>query len=1244
MLLKLRQALLALLLLTLAAPARADEGMWLPLLLKQLNEADMQRKGLKLTADQIYSINQGSLKDAVVQFGGGCTGEIISNEGLLLTNHHCGYGQIQQHSSVENDYLTKGYWAMNRSQELTNPGLTATFIIRMEDVTGQVLAGVPTANIAEADREKLVQTNIQRISQAAVQGTHYQTFIRPFYNGNEYYMFVTEVFQDIRLVGAPPSSIGKFGGDTDNWAWPRHTGDFSIFRIYAGPDNKPAPYSAQNVPFKPRHHLPISLAGVQPGDFTLVFGFPGRTNEYLTSWGVDEVCSVSNPAKIKVRDARLQVLDADMKASDKVRIQYAAKYAGIANYWKKWIGENRGLKKLDAVRVKQEQEVQFQQWAASGDDARRAAYAADITYGTNNEFGFDYLRDNMARETGELVQRKHHYAMVDEVDSVLIDDARTPLIISGPVPRGDVHEFYQLKPRIQRLVDEQKKLVQQYLVEARKGIKDGNDGHKDGEAGLALFRAYRGLPKSKPLIKFLSETGMRAVLQKVENHYLQDNSRQMPQADMPLFFTIDEKNNQIELTEKGIDLITAQGEDPHLFIMPDIGSEIATIELSTTLKDDEKLHTKEKLMQDYQEKSERVHTVNQLLKAYTLFEKDDQYILTDDGKVKIVDEQTGRVMEGRRYSDGLHQAIEAKENVRVEDATQTYATVTLQNYFRMYHKLGGMTGTAETEAGEFWDIYKLDVVVIPTNRGIQRQDEHDKVYKTVREKYNAVAEEIQTLVQAGRPVLVGTTSVEISELVSRMLKLRGIQHQVLNAKQNQREAEIVAGAGFPGTVTIATNMAGRGTDIKLRETSKDSGGLAIIGTERHESRRVDRQLRGRAGRQGDPGSSQFFVSLEDNLMRLFGSDRIAKLMDRMGLEEGEVIQHSMITSSIERAQKKVEENNFGQRKRLLEYDDVMNAQREVVYKRRRNALFGERLELDVWNMIYDVAEDIVASHKISGDYEDFKLAVIRVYGYDTYITEAEMKGMAAGTLSQKLYDEALGYYHSKNDHIAGNAMPLVNSLLAQNAPFENVAVPFTDGRKQVSAVASLLRSQATAGHEIIRSMEKSVVLSVIDTAWTQHLRQMDDLKQVVQNAVYEQKDPLLVYKFESFELFKGMIGKVNEDTLAFLFRADIPVQGGAQGTDEAEFYIEDELPTPAPLPKLKAEKEVSSVSLGAGPEDIGPDDAPVVKQQPVRSQKVANRNEKVTVQYMDGRIVSDVKYKTVEDDLLHNRCVLVGEA
>ncbi len=878
-------------------------------------------------------------------------------------------------------------------------------------------------------------------------------------------------------------------------------------------------------------------------------------------------------------------------------------------------------------------------------DERRRAYAADITYGTNNEFGFDYLRDNMARDPEELVQRKHHYAMVDEVDSVLIDDARTPLIISGPVPRGDVHEFYQLKPRIQRLVDEQKKLVQNYLVQARKLIAEGKDGPEDGDkhgnGGLLLLRAARGLPKSKPLIKYLSETGNRAVLLKTENFYLQDNSRQMPKADEPLFFTIDEKNNQIELTEKGIDLITAQGEDPHLFIMPDIGMEIAAIENTPGLSAEDKLQRKEQLMSDYNEKSERVHTVSQLLKAYTLFEKDDQYILTDDGKVKIVDEQTGRVMEGRRYSDGLHQAIEAKENVRVEDATQTYATVTLQNYFRMYHKLAGMTGTAETEAGEFWEIYKLDVVVIPTNRAISRADAHDQVYKTVREKYNAVALEIQKLVEAGRPVLVGTTSVEISELVSRMLKLRGIQHQVLNAKQNQREAEIIAGAGFPGTVTIATNMAGRGTDIKLKETSKAAGGLAIIGTERHESRRVDRQLRGRAGRQGDPGTSQFFVSLEDNLMRLFGSDRIANLMDKMGMEEGEVIQHSMITNSIERAQKKVEENNFGTRKRLLEYDDVMNAQREVVYKRRRNALHGDRMEVDILNMIYDVSEDVAVGHKQTGDYEDFKLSVIKTFGYDTEITAPQMGALQAPALTQKLYEEALAYFESKNEHIAANALPMVSELLAQPNAYENIAVPFTDGRKHITALANLRKAQVTQGHEILRGMEKVAVLSTIDTAWTQHLRQMDDLKQVVQNAVYEQKDPLLVYKFESFELFKRMIGKVNEETSAFLFHADVPVQEEAVGTNhEAEFYYEDEMPQP----QLTVQKELSSVSLGAGPEDMGPDAPPVVappKQAPVRSQKIANRNDKVSVQYMDGRVLRDVKYKTVEQDVLSQRCILV---
>jgi preprotein translocase subunit SecA len=868
-------------------------------------------------------------------------------------------------------------------------------------------------------------------------------------------------------------------------------------------------------------------------------------------------------------------------------------------------------------------------------DARRRAYQADITYGTNNEFGFDYLRDNMARDPEELVQRKHHFAMVDEVDSVLIDDARTPLIISGPVPRGDEHEFYVLKPRIAMLVEAQKKLVNNLLVEAKKLIKEGNDK----EGGLALFRAYRGLPKNKPLIKFLSETGVRAVLQKTENFYLQDNSRQMPEADKPLFFTIDEKNNQIELTEKGVDLITAQGEDPSFFIMPDIGMEIAHIENSKDLTAEEKVHAKDKLLDDFSEKSQRIHTINQLLKAYTLFEKDTEYIVTDNQKVKIVDEQTGRVMEGRRYSDGLHQAIEAKENVRVEDATQTYATVTLQNYFRMYHKLCGMTGTAETEAGEFWEIYKLDVVVIPTNRVISRDDRHDKVYKTVREKFNAVADEIVELTKIGRPVLVGTTSVEISELVSRMLKMRGINHQVLNAKHHQREAEIVAEAGKPGTVTIATNMAGRGTDIKLAPESKAAGGLAIIGTERHESRRVDRQLRGRAGRQGDPGSSQFFVSLEDNLMRLFGSDRIARLMDRMGLEEGEVIQHSMISSSIERAQKKVEENNFGTRKRLLEYDDVMNAQREVVYKRRRNALHGERLELDIWNMIFDSSEDIVLNNKLLNNFENFELNVIRVFGFDTTITAADLASQPAEVLTQRLYDEALQHYLAKNAHIQEHSFPIITDIHINSGPhIQNIAVPFSDGKQTISVVANLEKAFQTRSKELIKAMEKIVVLSTIDQAWTQHLRQMDDLKQSVQNAVYEQKDPLLVYKFESFELFKRMIGKVNEESVAFLSRADIPVQ------QEQEVHAAPEQ-VRAPQPKLKLEKESGLDSLGAGPEDFAPEqvmpEAP--KQTPVRATKVANRNDKVSVQYADGRVLRDVKYKSVEDDVLNNRCVLIED-
>ncbi|GHA70100.1 preprotein translocase subunit SecA [Pontibacter akesuensis] len=867
-------------------------------------------------------------------------------------------------------------------------------------------------------------------------------------------------------------------------------------------------------------------------------------------------------------------------------------------------------------------------------EARRNAYKADITYGTNNEFGFDYLRDNMSREPQDLVQRKHHYAMVDEVDSVLIDDARTPLIISGPVPRGDEHEFYQLKPRIAMLVEAQRKVVSNFLIEAKRLIKEGNT--QDG--GLSLFRAYRGLPKSKPLIKFLSETGNRAIMQKTENFYLQDNSRQMPEADEPLYFTIDEKHNQIELTEKGVDLITGQGEDPNFYIMPDIGMEIAEIENNKALTHEEQLHAKEQLISDFQEKSKRIHTINQLLKAYTLFEKDTEYIVTPDHKVKIVDEQTGRVMEGRRYSDGLHQAIEAKENVKVEDATQTYATVTLQNYFRMYHKLSGMTGTAETEAGEFWDIYKLDVVVIPTNRPIQRKDEHDKVYKTVREKYNAVADEIVELTEKGRPVLVGTTSVEISELLSRMLKLRNIKHQVLNAKMHQKEAEIVSEAGKPGTVTIATNMAGRGTDIKLAPESKAAGGLAIVGTERHESRRVDRQLRGRAGRQGDPGSSQFFVSLEDNLMRLFGSDRIARLMDRMGLEEGEVIQHSMITNSIERAQKKVEENNFGQRKRLLEYDDVMNAQREVVYKRRRNALYGERLELDIWNMIYDISEDVIVSYKNINDYENFQLHVLRVFGIESAISEDEFKSTAANQLAERLYNEALNHYLERNRQTAAQAYPIISDIHLNRGPMiENVAVPFTDGKRQLAAVANLTKAYESKGQELLRSMEKIITLGTIDQAWTEHLRQMDDLKQSVQNAVYEQKDPLLIYKFESFELFKRMIGKVNEQTIQFLFHASIPVQAPQQVQEPIR-------PPMAPKPPVLKEQKQEVHSSLENQRGQTTTEAPEPERiMPAHSQKVAGRNDRVSVQYTDGRVLKDVKFKSVEDDLQHNRCVLIEE-
>ncbi|MEQ8425856.1 MAG: preprotein translocase subunit SecA, partial [Cyclobacteriaceae bacterium] len=770
---------------------------------------------------------------------------------------------------------------------------------------------------------------------------------------------------------------------------------------------------------------------------------------------------------------------------------------------------------------------------------RRKAYEADITYGTNNEFGFDYLRDNMARDPEELVQRRgHHYAMVDEVDSVLVDEARTPLIISGPVPKGDQHEFYDLKPRVHKIVEAQKKLANQYLNDAKKLIGEGNE--KDG--GIALFRAHRGMPKHKPLIKFLSETGMKNLLQKTENFYLQDNKKMMPEADKPLFFTIDEKDNTIDLTDKGIDLITGEGEDPKFFILPEIGIELNKIENDSSISSEERFQKKEELIRDYTTKAQRIHSVNQLLKAYTLFERDTEYILVD-GKVKIVDEQTGRVLDGRRYSDGLHQAIEAKENVKVEDATQTYATITLQNYFRMYHKLAGMTGTAETEAGELWDIYKLDVVVIPTNRPVVRKDIDDLVFKTVREKFNAVVDQIVKLTEEGRPVLVGTTSVEISELLSRMLQLKKIKHQVLNAKQHQREAEIVAEAGKPGSVTIATNMAGRGTDIKLAPESKAAGGLAILGTERHESRRVDRQLRGRSGRQGDPGSSQFYVSLEDNLMRLFMPERIARIMDRLGLKEGEVISHSMVTNSIERAQKKVEENNFGIRKRLLEYDNVMNSQREVIYKRRKNALFGERLQLDILTMLYDTCDEVVNNAKAGDNVEDFKLNVLSLLGFDFPINDEEFKKSDPNVLAEKLYDEALKHYEQKNKGVAEKAMPVITEIhKTRGATIENILVPFTDGMKQIGVAADLKRCVETKNSELIQAMEKMITLAIIDQQWKEHLRDMDDLKQSVQNAVYEQKDPLLIYKFEGFEAFKRFISKVNEETISFLMKADIPVR------------------------------------------------------------------------------------------------------
>jgi preprotein translocase subunit SecA len=828
---------------------------------------------------------------------------------------------------------------------------------------------------------------------------------------------------------------------------------------------------------------------------------------------------------------------------------------------------------------------------------RQNAYKADITYGTNNEFGFDYLRDNMTRTPEELVQRAHNYAIVDEVDSVLVDDARTPLIISGPTPKGDQQEFEALRPKVERLVNFQKKLVTAELAEAKKMLSEQGNKEAEKAAGEKLFRAYRGLPKTGALIKFLSEPGMRALLQKTENYYLQDQQKEMHKIDEHLFFTIDEKNNQVELTEKGINLITGDSDDPHFFIIPDVNLEMAAIE-SMPVSLEEKAAKKEALIRDFTIKSERIHAINQLLKAYTLFEKDVEYVIMD-GKVKIVDEQTGRILDGRRYSDGLHQAIEAKENVKIEAATQTYATITLQNYFRMYKKLAGMTGTAETEAKEFWDIYKLDVCVIPTNRPIARKDLEDLVYKTKREKYQAVIETAEKYVKEGRPTLIGTTSVEISELLSRMLKMKGLNHQVLNAKLHQKEADIVAEAGKAGTITIATNMAGRGTDIKLGPGVKEAGGLAIIGTERHDSRRVDRQLRGRSGRQGDPGTSQFFVSLEDDLMRLFGSERIAKFMDRMGYKEGEVISHSMITGSIERAQKKVEENNFGVRKRLLEYDDVMNQQREVIYKRRRNALFGERLSVDILHIMSDFCDNIVAQYQEQRDYEGFEIELLRTLAMQSPFTEEEFFGKSSDELSDQLIDAVYTTYKQRTEAVRKMAMPVIEDVYKnQGHQFQNIVIPITDGIRSMQTVANLEKAYKSEGKELTLAIEKGITLSLIDSTWKDHLREMDDLKQSVQNAVLEQKDPLLVYKLESFNIFKEMVNKLNADILSFLIKAQIPIQQGDN--------VKEARPVQNDMSKLKTTR---TEQVGNESAQRGAPQQEKVKVQPARAEVKIGRND-----------------------------------
>ncbi|MDD3004547.1 preprotein translocase subunit SecA [Flavobacterium sp.] len=863
-------------------------------------------------------------------------------------------------------------------------------------------------------------------------------------------------------------------------------------------------------------------------------------------------------------------------------------------------------------------------------DARRKAYEADITYGTNNEFGFDYLRDNMAHSPSDLVQRKHNYAIVDEVDSVLIDDARTPLIISGPVPQGDRHEFMEMKPKIENLVTLQRQLANGFLTEAKRLIKEGNT--KDG--GFQLLRAYRALPKNKALIKFLSEEGIKQLLQKTENHYMQDNNREMPKVDEALYFVIEEKNNQVELTDNGIKFLS-KNEDADFFVLPDMGTEIARIE-KLKLDKDAEAEEKEKLFQDFAVKSERIHTLTQLLKAYALFEKDVEYVIMDN-KIMIVDEQTGRIMEGRRYSDGLHQAIEAKENVKIEAATQTFATITLQNYFRMYNKLAGMTGTAVTEAGELWEIYKLDVVEIPTNRPIARKDKEDLIYRSVREKFNAVIEDVTELSNAGRPVLIGTTSVEISELLSRMLKMRNVPHNVLNAKMHKQEAQIVEEAGKPGVVTIATNMAGRGTDIKLTPEVKAAGGLAIIGTERHDSRRVDRQLRGRAGRQGDVGSSQFYVSLEDNLMRLFGSDRVAKVMDRMGLKEGEVIQHSMMTKSIERAQKKVEENNFGVRKRLLEYDDVMNAQREVVYKRRRHALHGERLKVDIANMIYDTCELIATSNQEANDYKNFEFELIRYFAITSPITEVEFAKLTPVEISGKIYKAALEYYTEKTNRSAREAFPIIKNVFEnENNQFERIVVPFTDGIKSLNVVTDLKKAYESEGKQLIADFEKNITLAIVDEAWKKHLRKMDELKQSVQLAVHEQKDPLLIYKFEAFKLFSSMLNGVNKEVVSFLFKGDLPQQNTATIEEAKEVRQKEDYTT-------SKDEIKNSDQAAAENREAGQTQQRQVTETITRDMPKINRNDTVTIKNVMNGTTETMKYKKAEALLATGNWVIVND-